>query len=79
MAMLNNQMVSMLPSPMDPAVPSERKWDWDMVTRRLYKYLLRQWPWIHRDCCQLCKFTTVAHQCGVFACVRQYIIILTFF
>ena len=57
MAMLNNQMVSMLPFPMDPAVPSERKWDWDMVTRGLYKYLLRQWPWIHRDCCQLCKFS----------------------
>ena len=34
-------------TPMDPAVPSERKYDW--VWRRFggEPYLLRQWAWIH--------------------------------
>ena len=38
--------------PMDPGtVPSERKWDWGIIYYNLevFLYLLRQWPWIHRD------------------------------
>ena len=36
--------------PMDPVVPSERKWDWGIIYSNLegFLYLLRQWPWIHR-------------------------------
>ena len=32
--------------PMDPAVPSERKWDWGMMTRGLSTF--SDSVWIHR-------------------------------
>ena len=38
--------------PMDPVVPSERKWDWGIIYYNLegFLYLLTQWPWIHKAC-----------------------------
>ena len=49
MAMLVYQRVIVL---RDPAVPSERKWDWGIMYYSLEGdlYLLRQWPWIQREC-----------------------------